>query len=151
MHCNLEKSSRSLLETSAYIVSHQLCTLPPSPRLVIRTSNRIAPGMVGLFTEQLTNCSGGDRPPDYHKAAWGVTSGTDCHCLPWTLTNWHSGSAAPAVFVAAVIRCVWPAVPAAPQLWDMRSKRSVQTLEAAAPVCAVTFSAAGDQVGPAGF
>jgi hypothetical protein len=28
----------------------------------------------------------------------------------------------------------------------MRSKRSVQTLEAAAPVCAVAFSAAGDQV-----
>lgn len=32
------------------------------------------------------------------------------------------------------------------QLWDMRSKRSVQTLEAAAPVCAVAFSAGGDQV-----
>lgn len=32
------------------------------------------------------------------------------------------------------------------KLWDMRSKRSVQTLEASAPVCAVTFSAAGDQV-----
>lgn len=32
------------------------------------------------------------------------------------------------------------------KLWDMRSKRSVQTLEAPAPVTAVGFSAAGDQV-----
>jgi Prp8 binding protein len=33
------------------------------------------------------------------------------------------------------------------KLWDVRVKRSVQTLGAPAPVCAVTFSAAGDQVG----
>lgn len=33
----------------------------------------------------------------------------------------------------------------------MRSKRSVQTLAAAAPVCAVAFSAAGDQVYSAGL
>jgi Prp8 binding protein len=33
----------------------------------------------------------------------------------------------------------------------MRSKRSIQTLEAPAPVCAVAFSAAGDQVYSAGL
>eukprot|EP00879_Flechtneria_rotunda_P012538 GHRR01013091.1.p1 GENE.GHRR01013091.1~~GHRR01013091.1.p1 ORF type:complete len:308 (+),score=57.93 GHRR01013091.1:211-1134(+) len=32
------------------------------------------------------------------------------------------------------------------KVWDMRSKRSVQTLDATVPVCAVAFSAAGDQV-----
>jgi hypothetical protein len=37
------------------------------------------------------------------------------------------------------------------QLWDMRSKRSIQTLEAPVPVCAVAFSAAGDQVYSAGL
>lgn len=33
----------------------------------------------------------------------------------------------------------------------MRSKRSIQTIEAPAPVCAVAFSAAGDQVYSAGL
>mgnify|MGYP001810280638 CR=1 FL=1 len=33
----------------------------------------------------------------------------------------------------------------------MRSKRSIQTVEAPAPVCAVAFSAAGDQVYSAGL
>lgn len=37
------------------------------------------------------------------------------------------------------------------KVWDMRSKRSIQTTEAPAPVCAVAFSAAGDQVYSAGL